>query len=149
MIDGGAASDVLACLGFGRMSSFIRQINTSLREFEREPGHERRIEKKIKNKQTFFYAGWLEGGNEGGKKVCSACCVPSQAAALMAPRPGAFKLLVPCHLSCLADAPGLVLGRSTEQWLLEIGTCPGVLWMQPLLSFSWVMQRGSTHLAPR
>lgn len=118
MIDGGAASDVMACLGFGRMSSFIRQINTSLREFEREPGHERRIEKKIKNKQTFFYAGWLEGGNEGGKKVCSACSVPSQAAALMAPWPGAFKLLVPVIRLAWVMPQGLswVTAQSSGCW---------------------------------
>lgn len=66
-MDGWAGSDVMACLGFGRMSSFIKRINTFLWEFEREPGHERRKENKKKptTKKGNFYAGWLEGGNEG------------------------------------------------------------------------------------
>lgn len=91
VIDGWAGSDVMACLGFGRMSSFIQQINTFLREFEREPGHEQCGGKK----KAAFYAGWLKGGNEGGKKDRSACLVPSQAAALAALWPGLFLLPVP------------------------------------------------------
>lgn len=54
VIDGWAGSDVMACLGFGRMSSFIQQINTFLREFEREPGHERTEGKK---RQLFMLGG--------------------------------------------------------------------------------------------
>lgn len=92
VIDGWAGSDTMACLGFGRMSSFIQQINTFLREFERQPGHEQSEKEK-----AAFYAGWLKGGNEGGKKDWSACSVPSQAATLMAPWLGALLLSVP-HL---------------------------------------------------
>ena len=54
VIDGWAGSDVMACLGFGRMSSFIQQINSFLREFEREPGHEQSGKKK---RQLFMLAG--------------------------------------------------------------------------------------------
>lgn len=49
---------------------------------------------KKKKKKGSFYAGWLEGGNEGGKKDWSACFVPSQAAADVALWLGVF-----CSLS--------------------------------------------------
>jgi len=56
VIDGWAGADVMACLGFGRMSSVIQQINTFLREFEREPGHEQ-SQKKKKKGSFFMLAG--------------------------------------------------------------------------------------------
>jgi len=60
MMDGWAGSDVMVCLGFGRMSSFIKRINTFLREFEREPGHERRKENEKKQKKRQLLC-WVAG----------------------------------------------------------------------------------------
>lgn len=119
----------MACLGFGWMSSFIRQINTFLPEFEREPGYEQRGKKR---KKAALYAWWLTGGNEGWRKDWSAL-VPSQAVAvtLTTPHPSPWLLLL---------IPGLVVGK---------GCAFGCCWMHPLLVFFWGTGRRCTQLAPR